>query len=265
MKLLLPALVLLAACTGCTHTPPPTGPDHPAYIGALDDAQLAQGMSAAFRHDALLEAGDFIDMLGERLSEGVITGYDLRLKGVYDNLPAGRTFIYSQSSQQHMVELARLLDEHGLQGSLYITPKISAFLFRDGWGEPSDRVVTLPGGVQVVNGREIAAMFEFSDRRDRLRFHDLITRFAKKDYEDEPGLIANSWWQPFYYTDEPLEGFEPISLVVVTGEKYEATLTVLEERTSLVTDAFEDSGYPMRVDRVWVNPPFFRFLNGDYK
>jgi hypothetical protein len=204
-------------------------------------------------------------VLGEALVDGVLTGYDLRSKGVYDNFPVAHTFIYSQSSLLHMRQLVALLDSEGIEGWVYITPKVSAFLYRDDWGPASGAVVTLPGGVRVIQGREIAVLFQFDSSDDRERFHEVVTRFAKKDEKDEPGLIENAWWQPFYYTDQALEGFEPISLVVISSDNHEATLTVLEDKTEKVVQALKDDRWDMRVDRVWVNPPFFRFLNGGYK
>ena len=157
------------------------------------------------------------------------------------------------------------MNSEGINGWLYVTPKVSAFLYRDDWGPASDNVKTLPSGVRVVQGREIAALFLFDSADDRYRFDDLITQYAKKDEEDEKGLIENAWWQPFYYTDSAIKGFKPISLVVVTAGDYEATLTVLEEKTNEVVKAMTGKSWQIRIDRVWVNPPFFRFLNGDYK
>jgi hypothetical protein len=164
-----------------------------------------------------------------------------------------------------MRQLVALLDSEGLEGWVYITPKVSAFLYRDDWGPASDAVVTLPGGVRVVQGREVAVLFQFDSGDDRERFHEVVTRFAKKDEKDELGLIENAWWQPFYYTDQAFEGFEPISLVVISSDNHEATLTVLEDRTAKVVQVLKDDRWDLRVDRVWVNPPFFRFLNGGYK
>ena len=239
--------------------------NHPALMGRIGDASLYHHMAGAFDHSALLKDNVFLEVLGEALVDGVLTGYDLRSKGVYDNFPVAHTFIYSQSSLLHMRQLVALLDSEAIEGWVYITPKVSAFLYRDDWGPASDAVVTLPGGVRVVQGREIAVLFQFDSSDDRKRFHEVVTKFAKKDEKDEPGLIENAWWQPFYYTDQAFEGFEPISLVVISSDNHEATLTVLEEKTEKVVQALKDDRWDMRVDRVWVNPPFFRFLNGGYK
>jgi hypothetical protein len=242
-----------------------TKSNHSALIGRIGETGLLSRMSSGHNYDELLVATDFIQVLSEDLSNGVITGYDLRLKGVYDGFPKARTFVYSHSSLLHMRQLVSLLESEGIGAWLYITPKVSAFLYRDDWGTASDSVVTLPSGVRVVQGREMATLFLFDSAADRSRFHDIVTRYAKKDSEDEPGLIEDSWWQPFYYTDSPLEGFEPISLVVVASDTHEATLTVLEEKSQGVVDALADNPWPTRVDKVWVNPPFYRFLGGDYK
>ena len=88
---------------------------------------------------------------------------------------------------------------------------------------------------------------------------------AKRDAQTEAGLLADAWWQPFYYTDAPLAGFEPISLVILAGGNLEATLTVPLDRTALVVEAFADAGFQQRVQQVWVNPAFHRFLLGDFK
>lgn len=238
---------------------------HPALLGRIDDAAIYQRIPEAWHHESLLAENALQGDLASALSRGIITGYDLRRKGVYENLPAGLTFIYSQASEEHMRQLLALLGSEDVRGWFYLAPKVSAFLYREDWGPASDRVRTLPGGIRVVNGEEIAAMFQFDTTDGLQRFHELVTRYAKKDEKDEPGLIVNAWWQPFYYTDQPFEDFRKISLVVVSAGDIEATLTVVEEKTRQVVDAFDAEKYAVRVDKVWVNPPFFRFLNGDYK
>ena len=238
---------------------------HPALLGRVGDTMLPLRLRQKLVYDDLLGQEAFIELLAARLSDGLITGYDIRRRGVYDGFAAGTTFIYSQSSLLHLRQLVSLFASEGLESWVYLAPKVSAFLYRAGWGAAADRVRTLPGNIRVVEDREMAVLFQFDSAGDRLRFHEIILRYAKKDSKDEPGLIANAWWQPFYYTDAPMEGFKPISLVVVGYGDYEATLTVVESRTSAVVDAFDSDNLDVRVDRVWVNPAFYRFLDGDYR
>ena len=238
---------------------------HPDLLGRIGDAGLQLRLSEGWIHTALTDEEFFLEALGEQLAEGVITGYDLRRKGVYDPLPRENTFIYSHSSVTHLGQLATLMSSEALDAWMYVTPKVSAFLFRDDWGTPNDNVIALSDGTRVMQGREVAVALQFDDPDDRYRFHDLVTKSAKKDEKDEKGLIANSWWQPFYYTAAPLEGFKPIALIVLSRGEFEATLTVLEERAGEVVSAFDSGAFELRRDRVWVNPPFFRFLNGGYR
>ena len=238
---------------------------HPALMGRIGDASVLHHMASAFHYDELLDDNVFLERLDKALAEGVLTGYDLRMKGVFDNFPPGHTFVYSQSNLLHLQQLVTLLASEDIHGWVYLTPKVSAFLYRDDWGPAGNNVKTLPGGVRVVQGREVAAMFQFDASEDRTRFHEVMLRYAKKDSDDEQGLIASSWWQPFYYSDRMMEGFKPISLLVISSDRHEATLTITEEKTSGVVAALADLPWQSRIDRVWVNPAFFRFLNGGYK
>ena len=242
-----------------------TRSNHPGLIGRIGDPSVFVRLARPLDHSDLLSDDEFIKALHQALGEGILTGYDLRSRAIYDNFPAGRHFVYSHSSLNHIQQLVTLAHREEIDGWLYLVPKVSAFLFRDDWGEPGESVVALPDGRLVVQGREMAVLFLFDEAEGLSRFHELVTKFAKKDEADEQGLIANSWWQPFYYSDVQRKGFEEISLVILSKGDYEATLTVLTERTDDVVTALTRDSWELRVDQVWVNPPFFRFLNGGFK
>lgn len=238
---------------------------HPALLGRIGDPSLLAHLYRPLDHDALLASNDVLQALGKALAEGVLTGYDLRARAVYDGFPANQTFVYSHSSPAHLRQLVTVLSVEEVRGWVYLTPKVSAFLHRAEWGVPGPNVVELADGTAVVQGREMAVLFRFDTVADRARFHDIVQRVAKRDSEDEVGLIKDAWWQPFYYANEPVAGFEPIALVVLTAGDVEATLTVVHERAEQVIAALRPAGYTLRRDDVWVNPAFFRFLNGGYR
>ncbi|MCR9276967.1 MAG: hypothetical protein NXH85_03255 [Pseudomonadaceae bacterium] len=238
---------------------------HSAMFGKVGDATLFRELGMPLNYEALLAADDVLEVLGDALAEGVITGYDLRSAGVYDGFPPGESFVYSHSDPVHLRQLTALLAREGIDAWVHVTPKVSAFLHRAEWGTPGSNVATLANGARVVQGQEMAVLFQFGSADDRGRFHDVVTRYAKRDSDDEQGLIAGAWWQPFYYTDREFSGFRPISLVVLTAGGHEATLTVLPDRAQSVIDAVDDSGWQIRHDQVWVNPAFYRFLEGGYK
>jgi len=264
-------VLLLGACGSHPELPdaatgvPGSTLSSSALLGRIGEAELITRLSQEPDYTGLLAASDVLEVLGSALADGVITGYDLRAAGVYDNFPPGETFIYSHSSLQHLRELVALLQREGIAATVYLTPKVSAFLYREDWGNAGPHVVSLGDGTRVVQGREMAVLFHFDSASDRVRFQAVINQYAKRDSKEETGLITDSWWQPFYYTDQPLPQFEPISLVVLTTKEHEATLTVVDDKAQSVIAALQTAPWLLRRDRVWVNPAFFRFLNGDYK
>jgi hypothetical protein len=237
--------------------------DH--LMGPFGDSVTLSRLDKIGDHGELLKEKAFINSLHQLLSKGVITGYDLRKVNINEGFDPERTLTYSHSSVMHLKQLSALLKSENITGLLYAAPKISAFLFRDDWGEPGNNVATLNDGTRVVNGREWVVFFEFDNAAAKHDFHRTVTRYAKKDDEDEQGLIADAWWQPFYYSETRIEEFEHINLILLRSDTTEATLTVLPGKVESVTAALSDQTWNMTIEDVWVNKPFYRFLQGGYK
>jgi hypothetical protein len=53
--------------------------------------------------------------------------------------------------------------------------------------------------------------------------------------------------------------------VLLKSNTTEATLTVLPEKVMRVKSALDNGGWEITVEDVWVNKPFYRFLQGGYK
>ncbi len=235
------------------------------YLGTPKDTEIYARVMKLGGHDALREQTELLNALQSALATGMLTGYDLRPINVSASLDRGRTLTYSHSSLLHIQQLISLLRREHIQASIWAAPKVSAFLFRDDWGEPSDAVQTLPDGTRVVNGREFVVFFEFKKKSMKRKFDAVVTRFAKKDEANETGLIADSWWQPFYYSQVEQPDLVPIHLVILRAGRVEATLTVLPENSERIVSALTSKNWAVTTDSVWVNKPFFRFLNGGYK
>jgi hypothetical protein len=92
-----------------------------------------------------------------------------------------------------------------------------------------------------------------------------VTKYAKKDLENQPELIADAWWQPFYYSETLVDDFAYINLVLLKSNTTEATLTVLPEKVMRVKSALDNRGWEVSVEDVWANKPFYRFLQGGFK
>lgn len=216
-------------------------------------------------HDALRKDKALMAALDQAIGEEVLTGYGLRPRHVSAPTAAERTLIYSHSSLPHVKQLIGLMASEGLTGRVMIAPKVAAFVFRDGWGERPEWLNELGEGIYVAQGPEMLVHFELAKAEDRQRFDELVERYAKKDAEDETGNLVRSWWQPFYYGETAAVGFEPISRVTLYGEEVEASLLMLPEREERVREYFAEKDWEMQADTIWVNPPFFRFLQGGFK
>ncbi len=216
-------------------------------------------------HEALRQDAALMAALDEAIGEEVLTGYGLRPRNVSAPTAAERTLIYSHSSLSHVKQLIGLMASEGLKGRVMIAPKVAAFVFREGWGERPDWINELGDGIYVAQGPEMLVHFELATPEDRQRFDELVERYAKKDSEDETGNLVRSWWQPFYYGETAADDFEPISRVTLYGDKVEASLLMLPEREEIVQSYFADAEWELKTDTIWVNPPFFRFLQGGFK
>ena len=237
---------------------------HPALIGQVGDAGLPLALDRDWRHETL-QNEHVAEILASKLSAGVVTGYDVRRRGIYDGFELGTTFIYSHSSPLHLKQLISVLAAEKLSAWVFAAPKLAAFLYREEWGGRPQDIKMLNNGVRIIETQELVVLFQFASPDDRARFHHLILKHAKRDSKGEGGLIADAWWQPFYYTDKSLGGFETISLVVLDFGGLEVTLTVPESRTRDVASSFGMVGVKSRIKQVWVNPAFHRFLGGDYR
>lgn len=232
---------------------------------SLEDASALMLLDRFGGHEELRQATELSRSLDHAIAEGALTGYGLRRPHVSAETDPQRTVIYSHSSLPHIKQLVGLMASEGLKGNIYIAPKIAAFVFRDGWGERPEWINELSPGLYVAQGPEMLVHFEFERPTDRLRFDELVNRYAKKDTDDETGNLIRSWWQPFYYGETPVEGYHEIHRVTLYAEQAEASLLMLPERTEIVLQHFKESKWEMQADSIWVSAPFYRFLQGDYR
>ena len=216
-------------------------------------------------HDTLRQDAGLVDALNHALGTGIITGYSLRSLRVSEASDPARTIIYSHNDWRHVRQLVVLMSSEGLRGTVYLSRKVSAFIYRDGWGERPAWIAELGSGIYAAQGEEWLVQFEFERAADRARFHELVTRYAKKDAPDETGNLVHAWWQPFYYSEVAMEGFFEIGRVTIEAAHAEVSLLALTDNLPTVRDHFAPMRWPIEVDRIWVPGPFFRFLQGDYK
>ena len=209
----------------------------------------------------------FAGKLRESIEQGISTGYNIMPEDRWPQFDPAKTLIYGHNDLKHARQLYALCYSEGLRPKISFLHKKSAFLFRDDWGEPSVPLIQLDNGERLITALEYDLCIEFENPSDIDRFYELVTRYAKKDTADEPGLIHGAWWQPFYRTFQPSSFGNQLTVQLVRYQGYRTNLM------SLPKDAPEknaklkamNANWTVESIDIWVNPAFYRFQLGDYR
>ena len=235
--------------------------NHPVY-GRLRDTG-----APAWLNERAADVRDFEALLGQVMVAGLSTGYNIVPQSLWPQFDTRTTVIYSHSDWQHARQLVALLALHGLTPEVTPLVKQSKFLFRDEWGEPERELPRLANGQRVVDQLEFELFLHFEGPEQIERFGELVTQYAKRDSEDEEGLLHGSWWQPFYRTFEPIEQYHRLVVMLVSYRGFRVNLLSLpdqaEDRLTKLR-ALSDEWRVTPYD-IWVNPAFYRFQLGDYR
>jgi hypothetical protein len=203
------------------------------------------------------------------IREGIITGYNLKRTSLNADFDPALTIVYGHANIDHARQLIALLRREGLEARVQLEPKTSAFLYLAEWGEPSTspefQVEALDDGNYIAYAKEYDLVFEFADAESRDRFDTIIKTYAKKDADDEPGLILGSWWQPLYSSRIALTDYIQVTNnVVYIGDFYLQSFALIENSEAIQTSFganFADG--TVEVWDLWVNEAFHNYLMGE--
>lgn len=242
------------------------------YIGYTTDADIFLKLQDAYRTADLIEAPELQAVVDTALKQGLVTGYNLKDARYDAGFVDSLSLTYGHDNGKHAVQLIGLLRSEGIRAKVQLEPKTSAFIYMKEWGEPvqtdSYKVVQIENGNYIAYAKEYDLAFEFDSAADKARFDGIITQYAKKDSEDEKGLIASSWWQPLYYSVTELDGYIQIANNKLTGSgPYYAQSFSLAEQSAAISEGFKSladgKGAQVSNDTLWVDEPFYRYLLGD--
>lgn len=236
-----------------------------SYIGNVSDRNIAERLVHSWEAATVIQNDEVLTFLNGLIDKGYTTGYNVVSTGDASNFDPDLMLRYGHSDIQHAVQLIYLMKSEGFDPKVQFIPKSSAFVFLPEWGEPGPSVVTFDSGKMVSVVKEYNLDLEFRNAERRDAFMDLITTYAKKDAQDEPGLIHASWWQPFYRSYVENDDYVRISENVVTIDGYQADLASLPENAATQAEQIRSAGSDFGVETidVWVNPAFHRYLLGE--
>lgn len=229
---------------------------------SVDDCEALQPLSI----DYPTVPASLTLVLNELVEQNIVQGYNIKEKELVTSKESGNNiFLYGHSSLPHAKQLISLLNINNINFTWQLIPKSSAFNIRDDWQDT--KIDEKESRVRIA--KEYDIRFIFADQAEQLSFMPLINKYAKKDSDDEAGLIINAWWQPFYRSFTEQESFMPVKRISLQADGFIASTLVLQpdlaKTIELIKASLTEAEVTISTEDVWVNPAFYRYLNGGYK
>lgn len=219
--------------------------------------------------DRAESVADFAGRLDKAMEQGMTTGYNILPDTDWPESDPAMTLIYGHNNPRHARQILALLYLHDIWPAVRPVVKQSAFLYREAWGGAAGGrgLRQLKNGERVIDATEYDLILEFRDRADMGVFIGALDRYAKKDYQNEPGLIYRAWWIPFYRSPKPFPGSEKLEVLLVWYDGFRANLICLPEDADRKAEALQkmDPGWEIERYPIWVNPSFHRGQYGDHR
>lgn len=234
-------------------------------LGNISDKNIIERINKKYSTFKVVEKNSLIDSLNIALAKKLTTGYNIKIKSTYANFNPELSLSYGHNGIKHANQLIALMKSEGLDAKVQIEPKTSAYLHMPDWGEPATPNIVMEDGQIIITPLEYDLQFEFKDKADKMKFIQLIDKYAKKDEVDEKNLIYDAWWQPFLQT-EKIDGFEKLIVNIASEGEYETyVLTLPEKSDALIKELAKNKNLKLKTKEVYVNPSFYRFMLGEYK
>ena len=234
-------------------------------LGNISDKNIIERINRKYSTFKVIEKNSLIDSLNIALAKKLTTGANIKMKCTYSNFNPELSLSYGHNGIKHANQLIALMKSEGLDAKVQIEPKTSAYLHMPDWGEPATPNIVMEDGQIVITPLEYDLQFEFKDKADKMKFIQLIDKYAKKNEVDEENLIYDAWWQPFLQT-EKIDGFEKLIVNIASEGEYEAyVLTLPEKSDALIKELAKNKNLKLKTKEVYVNPSFYRFMLGEYK
>lgn len=235
------------------------------YLGNVSDKNIIERLNNKWNRGKIVEGSLLNSVLNEAILKGLTTGYNIKDRNEYANFDEEYTVSYGHNDIIHASQIIGLLKGEGIDAKVQLELKTSAFVYLPEWGESSYVTTKMPDETIIAHPLEYDLKLQFESQKDKERFFELIDKYAKKDEENQKGLLHESWWQPFIQT-EKVVGYEMLIDNVVSDGRYEAhVLTLPEKSKALVKEVSKNKSLEIKTKKVWVNPAFYRFMLGQYK
>lgn len=239
------------------------------YLGEVNDPDIYGKLAQAYRTSDIIEAPALQQIVNNALENGLVTGYNLKDSRFDPNFIDSLSLTYGHSNIEHALQLVGLLRSEGLNAKVQLEPKTSAFIHLAEWGKPEEsetnKLTQIANGNYIFSVKEYDLSLEFENAGDKERFQSVILQYAKKNSEDQTGLIVHSWWQPLYYSLTEIDDYEIIANNKIVDGHYYAQSFTLQEDSESIAEGFRKLSPDIEVINYtfWVDKPFYHYLTGE--
>lgn len=202
------------------------------------------------------------------LRNNIIQGYNIKQNKTHNNNSLqNNILLYGHSSLAHAKQLIILLTLNQVKFTWELIPKTSAFNIRSGWNDITDNELQ----EKIRYAQEYDLKLAFENHQEKLNFMPLINQYAKRDSNNQQGLIIHAWWQPFYRSFVHEKNYKKVTRINLIFSHFTASTLVLNTQQSDVTKHIQKllvntpSILKINTESIWVNPSFYRYLTGKYQ
>lgn len=237
-----------------------------AYLGDLSEPSLYSRINSTWHSRSQVAPSEFTLALRALISQELANGYNIATSA-WPKFAPEASLVYGHNDIGHAQQLLLLAYGAGLNAKIGYSSKTSAYLHRDGWGEPPESAVKLEDGRFLIETQEYDLHLLFNNIEDKSAFMALVHEHAKKHDQQTNPLILGAWWQPFVRSFTKFNEFVEVSQVNITQNNETAQILLKPEQASQLSNQIQAhfTDWEVRVTPVWVNPAFYRYLEGSYQ
>jgi uncharacterized membrane protein len=235
------------------------------FIGYVTEHDIISKVQHKWENAQVKSNDELEPSMKRAVAQRVITGYQMKNREDLSQFDPDLKIMYSHSNFKHVKQLLGLLASENLQAKIQLEPKRSSFLYLDAWERtPELQLETLAEGWSIAHKDEVDVVLEFSAPEQRDRFRTIIEAFAKRASGDAQKLIYDSWYQPLYCSEVPVEGYNKIAKLALGDQKQLIHVYCTEQKTAkLISFLQKETGaQDLAVAALWVNDAFLRYLQG---
>lgn len=213
-------------------------------------------------------AKEITSPLNSLLRNNLIQGYNIKRNNIQAQ---NNTLLYGHSSLIHAKQLVALLKLHKVNFTWQLIEKTSAFNIRDGWNDTTE----VEKAEKIRYAQEYDLLLTFEDHQNKLKFMPLVSQYAKRSEQsseqDKQTLIIDAWWQPFYRSFIDEENYKQVTRInMISATHTASTLTLNDGKEEVLTQIKSlldehSTRFTISTEYIWVNPAFYRYLNGKYQ